>query len=153
MVEIDQSPRPDIHKLRFHPPWIGRLARATTYRYRHRPVIEELSASPYQTFLQYSADGLRSHWRMNWREVLAVGPFAKQTHRPVVSIPFILYGDIRSIVPSLDAMSEALAPAYAEFGILPDIFVFREQFVRELEQGKNLNWALTRRFSVSIGAP
>jgi hypothetical protein len=149
----------NIHKQRFRPPWIERLSRVPRRVHgRHPQTLIELSEyehpSPFFGFLRHSADGLRSHWRPNWREVLVIGPFIgrRDSIHSVASIPFVLYGDIRSIVVSLDAVSNALADSYTEFGILPDIFIFKESFVRELEESDNWNWTLTRRLSISIEA-
>lgn len=122
-------------------------------RRRYPTSLSELSEqgnNPYEQILRSSADALKSHWRNNWREILAVGPFAQ--HRSLLTIPFIVYGDIRSVYPTLDAMSEALADTYSEFGVLPDIFVFKEKFVEELSAENNWNWHLTKRFSISLEA-
>lgn len=115
MVEREKRRSPDIHKLTFQPPWMGRLRRAAMTRRRYPTSLSELSEqgnNPYEQILRSSADALKSHWRNNWREILAVGPFAQ--HRSLLTIPFIVYGDIRSVYPTLDAMSEALADTYSE---------------------------------------
>jgi hypothetical protein len=144
----------------FYPPWMPRVLRAES-RIRHHPnTLSELFAYPdrtqyddfYSTLLQYSAEQIQSRWRANWRDVLAVGPFVGRQRR-TNAIPFVLLGDIRSVSSNLDYLSDALAHTYVEFGILPDIFVLSENFVRILDDTDNINWTLTTRFSVSLENP
>jgi hypothetical protein len=108
------------------------------------------AAQFHLVYLEVCDRCLRSHWLDQWQEVLAVGPFVHRRQRHE-SVPFVIVASYRRPYRHLLAASEALADAYREFGILPDLHLLHESAAQLFYETKDGQWMKTVRYSIRLG--
>ena len=139
-------------------PWESRLPRLRAASIKHPTSLSEFKSWPqlndvaqgHLAYLKLCDEQLKNKWLSSWREVFAVGPFlnCKKEHD---SIPFVIVVDYRHPYRHILKLSEILADAYLELGILPDIRLLSTKTVQILDQTKNIQWIKTGKISIPLG--
>jgi hypothetical protein len=137
-------------------PWQWRLP--TRQRdIEHPHTLDEYAAWPdldrigyeHLSYLQALAEALRGKWLNTWQQILVVGPFLGLKRR-YKSVPIVVVAAYEDPEVDIERLSNKLADAYIEYGILPDIHMLPEFAVQRLEQAQNLQWERTKQVSVSL---
>ena len=137
-------------------PWRWRLP--TRQRdIEHPHTLEEYAAWPdldridyeHLSYLRAVDEALRGKWLNTWQHILAVGPFLGLKRR-YKSVPIVVIAEYEDPEADIEHLSNKLADAYMEYGILPDIHMLPEFVVQRLEQSQNSQWQRTKRVSISL---
>jgi hypothetical protein len=147
-----------IKKDTYRVPWASRLPRTKVQDIRHPFSIDEFKNWPdlspidacHLSYLESCDKQLKAHWLPQWKEIVAIGLFVNR-QRHYESVPFLLITEHENPYNDLIAFSESVADVYLEFGILPDVHVLNPQVVKELDKSNDVQWAKTRRVSISLG--
>jgi hypothetical protein len=138
-------------------PWESRLPRLKAASIKHPTSLSEFKKWPklndvarrHLMYLELCEEQLKSKWLGSWREVFATGPFLNR-EKGYASIPFIIVANYRRPFRHILKLSQILADAYLEFGILPDVHLLSTKTVQILNQTGNLQWIKTRKVSISL---
>jgi hypothetical protein len=102
------------------------------------------------SYLATASDGLHAQDDARWQAVLALGPFTLRRRSPF-SVPFIAVLSPRArIATQLLVVGGALASAFLEFAILPDVHVLRSKELELLRRMDHAEWQKTLAFSIPV---
>lgn len=153
MPELADNKKEQVARMKL--PWRRRLPSQpithprTIQEFQTWPQLNSISARHLQ-YLQLCDQEFSRRWLKPWRYLFAVGPFVS-VERAHESIPFVLFGSFRRIYSHSLEFSRLLSLVYAEFGILPDLYVYSVEMKAALEENRNTDWSRTLEVSIGWG--